>query len=60
MRPEWLDDAIKRLAPKTERDKDKADRVRLQAALKSDRKADRDAAMAEVAEKVKPKPPKKK
>jgi hypothetical protein len=54
MRPEWLDKALAEHAPESERVKGRAERARLQAALRSDKKADRDAAKAEVAEKTKP------
>lgn len=60
MRPDWLDKALAEHVDETDRAKSRKDRARLQAALRSDKKADRDAAVAEVAEKVKPKPPKKK
>ena len=55
-RPDWLTDALERHAPKTERDKAKNDRARLQAALRSDRKEDRQAAAAELADRIKPGP----
>lgn len=48
-RPDWLTAALERHAPETERAKDRPARARLQSALRSDRKTERDAAKAEVA-----------
>jgi hypothetical protein len=51
-RPDWLTAALAKHAPKAERDKQRPARAALQAALRSDKRADRDAAKAEVAAKV--------
>ena len=51
---DWMDAALAKHVKPAEVAKQKTDRVRLQAALRSDKKADRDAAKAEIAKKVRP------
>lgn len=53
-RPHWLAAALERHAPEAERRKDRSDRARLQAALRSDKKSDREAASAELAGRGRP------
>lgn len=53
-RPDWVDAALAKHVDETERAKSRKDRARLQAALRSDRRTDRDAARTEMLERAKP------